>query len=266
MHRIIAYLRFLVVYSAAVTAAFVATAIFAVSHSTLSPYWTAAAQAATPQNAEFDQITVHRINVVEPDGTPRLILADKAEFPGSLFHGREVHRPDRQDAAGFLFVNDEGTEDGGLLFGGYRASDGTFHSWGHLSFDQYEQDQAMALQMSQDGPEESTAYEINDNGAGLITPEAMDAIEKIRNMPKQTSEERVAAKNAMAAAIAKYQIGLVPRASLSRAQNKSVALRLLDSEGRLRILLQVAANGTPSMEFFDVNGNITHRWPDSPSR
>jgi hypothetical protein len=34
------------------------------------------------RHPDFDQITVHRINVVEPDGTPRLIISDKAEFAG----------------------------------------------------------------------------------------------------------------------------------------------------------------------------------------
>jgi hypothetical protein len=44
---------------------------------------------------EFDRIRVHRIDVVEPDGTPRLIIADRTEYPGSFYHGREIDRPDR---------------------------------------------------------------------------------------------------------------------------------------------------------------------------
>ena len=34
------------------------------------------------------KITVHRINLVEPDGTPGLILAARAQFPGRFFKGR----------------------------------------------------------------------------------------------------------------------------------------------------------------------------------
>jgi hypothetical protein len=264
MHRIFAHPRFLMIYSGTLTAVFAVTVWFAVSHGVLFPH-TVVAEAAGSPNAEFDQITVHRINIVEPDGTPRLILADKAEFPGAFFHGQEIRRPDRQDTAGFLFMNDEGTEDGGLLFGGRKAGDGTYHAWGHLSFDQYEQDQAMALQMSQDGPEQSTAYQINDNGAGLITPEAMTAIEQAKSLPTDTPLERAAAGKTLAAALAKYPIQVVKRASLGRTPDKSVALCLRDPEGRARILLQVAADGTPSMQFYGARGNILHRWPEAPA-
>ena len=32
------------------------------------------------QHASFDEITVGRINIVEPDGTKRIILSNKAQF------------------------------------------------------------------------------------------------------------------------------------------------------------------------------------------
>jgi hypothetical protein len=35
---------------------------------------------------DFDELTVHRINIIEPDGTPRLIISDKAEFAGEFCH------------------------------------------------------------------------------------------------------------------------------------------------------------------------------------
>ena len=97
------------------------------------------------QPSSFDQITVRRINVVEPDGTPRMIISNKAEFAGEFYHGKEISRPDRRDSAGMLFLNDQGTENGGMLFGGYKSKDGAAHSFGHLSFDEYEQDQTLSL-------------------------------------------------------------------------------------------------------------------------
>lgn len=48
--------RFLVFYSGALTAVFVATVLYA----------------AAPRAKTFDEINVQRINVIEPDGTPRL--------------------------------------------------------------------------------------------------------------------------------------------------------------------------------------------------
>jgi hypothetical protein len=73
--------HFLTLYSAFLTAAFAVTVLMG-------------ARGSAP-NASFDQITVHRINVVEPDGTMRMVLSDKAEFPGSYYMGKEYPRPDR---------------------------------------------------------------------------------------------------------------------------------------------------------------------------
>src|SRR5215472_5113768 len=63
-------------------------------------------------------------------------LPTASSTPGviSASDRKEMPRPDRNDSAGMLFMNDEGTENGGMLFGGYQSSDGKFHSWGHLSF------------------------------------------------------------------------------------------------------------------------------------
>ena len=58
--------------------------------------------------ATFDQITVHRINVVEPDGTLRMVISNAANAPGSPFHNKIYPRADRK-IAGIIFMNDEGT-------------------------------------------------------------------------------------------------------------------------------------------------------------
>src|SRR5215469_14706583 len=127
--------RFLMVYSGVLTAVFAATI--------LGGLWT------RTQKAKFDQIDVQRINVWEPDGTLRMVISDKARFPGLIIRGKEYPHPRSQ--AGMLFFNDEGTENGGLIFGGYRDKDGKIiDSGGSLSFDQYEQDQIVQIEGSHD--------------------------------------------------------------------------------------------------------------------
>jgi hypothetical protein len=74
--------------------------------------------AASPKKTTFDEIEVKRINLVEPDGTLRLVIADKANFPGMIVKGKEY--PHDRGTAGMLFFNDEGTENGGLIFGGMK--------------------------------------------------------------------------------------------------------------------------------------------------
>jgi hypothetical protein len=95
----------------------------------------------------FDEIDVKRINLIEPDGTLRLVMADKAHFPGLIVKGKEY--PHDRQTAGMLFFDDEGTENGGLIFGGMKDKDGKVQSWGHLSFDQYSGDQVVVLDVEE---------------------------------------------------------------------------------------------------------------------
>jgi hypothetical protein len=250
MNRLLANPKFLAVYSGVLTVAFVLTVIFGTMRGVFS------------RRAAFDQITVHRINIVEPDGVPRLILSDKSEYPGSFYHGQEIARPDRTDSAGMLFMNDEGTENGGLLIGGYRGKDGSAHSWGHLSFDGYEQDQSLAIESEQNGGDRDVHYRINDNGPGPITPEAMNAFENVRKLPTNTAEERIAKEKAQTDVVAKYGLRGYPRADLSRNSDHSVALRLKDNAGHDRIVLRVAPDGKPSVEFFDDSGHAVRPWAE----
>src|SRR3954467_1116234 len=78
--------------------------------------------AASPRRPTFDEITVQRVNVVEPDGTLRMVLSDHTRLPGIIVHGKE--RPFPRPQAGMLFYNDEGSENGGLIFGGHRNAKG----------------------------------------------------------------------------------------------------------------------------------------------
>ena len=59
-------------------------------------------------------------------------------------------------------------------------------------------------------------------------------------------------QKAMSAVMAKYPMKLHARASIERDPDKSAVLRLRDPEGRTRILLRAASDGTPSMQFLDA--------------
>jgi hypothetical protein len=250
---------FLRIYSGLLTVTFVLTVSLGLARGDFALHRVSASEQQDSQHPTFDQITVHRINVVEPDGTPRLIISDKAEFAGEFYHGKEISRPDRQDSAGMLFLNDEGTENGGMLCGGYKSKDGAAHSFGHLSFDEYEQDQTLSLDTNQDGQERFSSYQINDNNITLMTPEVFSAYKKVHAMPDGPEKQK-----AMSAVMAKYPMKLHARASIERDPDKSAVLRLRDPEGRTRILLRVAPDGTPSMQFLDASGKVSHHWPDAP--
>jgi hypothetical protein len=251
--------HFLAIYSGLLTVAFFLTVSLGLARGDFTLHRVSASEQRDSRHLDFDELTVHRINIVEPDGTPRLIISDKAEFAGEFYHGKEISRSDRQDSAGILFLNDEGTENGGMLFGGYKSKDGAFHSFGHLSFDEYEQDQTLSLDTDQDGQERSSSYQINDNNSTLLTPEVFSAYKTVRAMPEGPEKQK-----AMATVMGKYPMKLHARASIERDPDKSAVLRLRDPKGRTRILLRVAADGTPSMQFLDASGKVSHHWPDTP--
>jgi hypothetical protein len=127
--------RWLIVYCGALTAAFAATLLMGAS--------------SAHRKGAFDELDVQRINVVEPDGTLRLVISNTAMAPGVIYHGRQYPHPDGRKTAGLIFYNDEGTENGGLVFDGSRDGSGKVSSHGHLSFDGYEQDQTLVVEASQ---------------------------------------------------------------------------------------------------------------------
>src|SRR5258708_15432141 len=112
--------RFLAIYSGVITAAFL--------------YSITTALAPPAKKVTFDEIEVKRINVVEPDGTLRLVISDKAHFPGLIVKGKEYPHETRK-TTGILFFDDEGTENGGLTFGGMKDKSGKGSRYGHPSFD-----------------------------------------------------------------------------------------------------------------------------------
>ncbi len=237
--------RFLTIYSGVLTVAFVVTVFTAFK--------------PAPQNASFDTLTVRRMNVVEPDGTPRMILSDKAEFPGAYLHGKDIPRTDR-DSAGMIFVNDEGTENGGLIFGGLKDAQGMVHSYGHLSFDRYDQDQVLNLEQNQDGNDRTSGLAINDTADYAITPQMFADSDRFHDLPQ--GPER-------AKSIAEFQRkypAYTNRAYLGRSADRSVGLSLKDEQGRERLRMIVKPDGAPAIELLDERGRVANELTASSAR
>jgi hypothetical protein len=238
--KLFASQRFLAIYSGVLTVVFAVTVICGF---------------AAPRNETFDQLTVHRINFVEPDGTPRLIISDRAEFPGAYMRGKEYPRPDRRDAAGMLFMNDEASEMGGLIWGGLKEKDGTIENHGHLSFDQYEQDQIFSVDAGREGPHKFSAIKIGERGDYPIQ-EAFDASLRIDKLPEAQREAEW--KKFFAT-----HTGDANRIYLGRSADKSASLRIKDEQGRDRLVLRVNAEGNPVIQFLDADGKVTKEFTGS---
>jgi hypothetical protein len=161
-----------------------------------------------------DEITVQRINIVEPDGTPRLIISNHAKLPGILVHGKE--KPLDRPQAGLIFLNDEGTEIGGLIFGGRKDKDGKVRdSGGSLSFDRYGANQVVQLLGVDDAEDRLAGLAVSDSPSG--------------------SDVR-------------------RRIWLGRGDDGAASLALLDGAGHKRIVMKVAENGESQISVLDATG------------
>src|SRR5256885_16011123 len=102
-----------------------------------------AAFARAVQKPKFDDIDVERINVIAPNGTPRLVISNAERAPDVIINGKTYHRSGSNEA-GMIFYNEEGSENGGMGFSGHTR-DGHVAANAGFMFDQYGQDQAVGL-------------------------------------------------------------------------------------------------------------------------
>lgn len=237
--------RFLMIYSGVLTLVFAGTVLMGAT--------------STTRNASFDQVTVHRINVVEPDGTMRMTISDAAEAPGSYFHNRDYPRPDRR-VAGIVFMNDEGTENGGLIFGGSKGKGDKVSSFGHLSFDNYDQNQTLVLQNSQDETDRKATYiQINDRPDWPIH-------ELAQTMRREGAMTDPAKRKALLGKFFRTHPRGSHRAFLGTRGDRSSELVLRDPRGHPRIVARVAADGKPVLQFLDADGKVIEQFPQAVKR
>lgn len=201
--------------------------------------------------AEFEEIDVGRINVREPDGTLRFVLSNRSQFPGDFYLGNESARPDRRDVAGLLFVNDEGTENGGLIQHGVLGKNGVEASLS-LTFDRFRQDQVLQLLHAEQNGATRTGVIVNDRPDPRRFSIA-DLKKEIAGIEAMSAEQR----EAKLAQLREEGHAGAQRAYLGTTGDRGSALTLCDAQGRTRLLLLVPAQGAPLLQVLDEKGHVT---------
>jgi hypothetical protein len=193
------------------------------------------------RNAKFKSIDVERINVREPDGTLRMVVSNRAAFPGLVHKGKERPHPGRTHAAGMLFFNDEGTENGGLIYSGKKSADGV-EAGASLTFDRYEQDQVLQLLQTDNGKQSMAGLIFSDRPD---VPMNFEASAKIYSA--KTEAEAEAARRAA-------NIGGAPRLFMGRSRDRNSVIMLQDATGMPRLMFLVTPEGKATIEFLDEKG------------
>ena len=212
-----------------------------------------AVSAFTQSPARTDELTVQRLNVVDANGTLRLVISGKDRMHPGILDGKMIDRA--RPVAGMIFFNDEGDEVGGLTITG-QERDGTRRANALLAFDQIKQDQTIAIAYSEANGQRSTGLTVWDRPETRLS----ELIDKLNAANKLTDP----AEREKAVQAARASVPPSPRrVFVGKNADRSAAIMLADGQGKARLSLRVDAAGQASIEFLDADGKVTQRWPSA---
>jgi hypothetical protein len=182
----------------------------------------AEAQASSPQRtATFDTLSVQRINIVDANGKPRLIIANSARFPDVEIHGK-VYKRSINDPAGLVFYDMNGKESGGLALAKLGSKD-----MANVTFDythQLTDGIRMIKEESADGARWRAGFEIFDRRPFKPDDDSSQGVERVSIADEDHNAQLV----------------------------------ISDVQGRPRIRIGVDATGTPAIAMLDEAGKVVY--------
>jgi hypothetical protein len=210
------------------------------------------------QRTRFTEIDVERINIVEPDGKLRMVLSNRPRSIGPIYQGKPFGYPGGS-RPGIIFFNDEGSENGGLSFSGRRLENGSYRAGAQIAFDQYDQDQALYLNYTDNNGDRRMGLTVADR-ADINIYEFVLRRDSINAMPDGPAKTAALAR-------LREPVNGVPlsaqRVYVGRDQSKSAIVNLGDRMGRTRLRLVVDSLDDARIEFLDEAGRVTRRIPET---
>src|SRR6186997_2574541 len=197
-------------------------------------------QSAAPKAT--DEITTQRLNIVDANGTLRMVLAGKDRMHPGVMDGVTIDRP--RPVAGMLFFNDEGDEVGGLTYTGTVAN-GRGRANAGLMFDQLKQDQTIGISYNESNGQRSAGFQVWDRSDTVRLSELIAKLNAANKIPAGAERDK---------AIADIRSTAPPgprRVFVGKTQDKASAIVLADAQGKPRITLMVDATGNPRIELLD---------------
>ncbi|MBO3098342.1 hypothetical protein [Gelidibacter pelagius] len=181
------------------------------------------------ENQKFSEIDVERINIIEKDGTVKMIITNVDRFPNGkdLINGKPTNES-RKKRSGMLFFNEDGIECGGFIYDGRKNENG--HSAGlSLTYDQYDGDQVMQL-ITQDYMKDDKRY---------VTSNLV-----FNDQTGKTSSQ------------------MVPRMMLGKTGAGSNGLFILADDGSPRAMFYVDKDNNAKLDFYDDKGTVISSFPE----
>jgi hypothetical protein len=207
-------------------------------------------QAPAPQ--KIDELTVQRLNVVDANGTLRLVISNRDRMHPGVLDGVTINRP--RPVAGLLFFNDEGDEVGGLTITG--SDDNGRRADALLAFDQLKQDQIVGISYSERDGQRSAGLQVWDRSE-LPLSDLIRALNSANQLPAGPGRDQ-----AVQAARALAPPG-PRRVFVGKNTDKAATVSLADGAGKPRLVLKVDPDGNASIDFLDADGKSVQRIPAS---
>ncbi|RQO40192.1 hypothetical protein DBR39_04380 [Chryseobacterium sp. KBW03] len=215
----------------------------------------------TDGHQKFTEIDVERINIVEKDGTVKMIITNVGKFPNGedRINGSPTNKT-RKKRSGMLFFNEDGIECGGFIYDGQKNKNG--HSSGlSLTYDQYDGDQVMQL-LTQD-------YRKGDKrivSSGLYFNDRPSKESQTKTGEIMAELDLLKDQEAIQKKYKEYEqqglIGGAPRMLLGKTKDENNGLFLFDSKGQPRARFCVDKNNEAKLDFLDDKGNVTASFPE----
>ena len=214
-------------------------------------------------NQKFNEIDVERINIVEKDGTVKMVITNVGRFPNGneKINGKPTNEK-RKKRSGMLFLNEDGIECGGLIYDGKKSANG--HSAGlSLTYDQYDGDQVMQL-LTEDYREGDKRFVtsglmFNDRPSKesqIKTGEIMKELDELGKKDPKAADEKYKLYES------KGLVGGAPRVMLGKSRNENNGLFLFDNKGMPKAMFYVDKENSAKLDFFDDKGNTIASFPE----
>jgi len=209
--------------------------------------------------SHFKEISAERINVIESNGQLRMVISNKERSPEVMAYGKPINPPiPGGNRPGLIFYNDEGTENGGLVFMGGKDSSGKYRATGHFSFDQYNQNQVLYLTYADENGEQNTGLHIDDWQTTPVFWEWRAKYKKAQQLPDGPAKDSLL-KKLMEPTVG--QKAVAQRVFVGKDDRKTAIIMLADRMGKPRLQLLVDSMGAARLNFLDEKGNITYSLP-----
>lgn len=199
----------------------------------------------------FDEINVKRINIIEKDGTIRMVISNKELQHSGRMNGKDWAKRERQ--AGMIFFNDNGDECGGLIYENKKRSDGSIKNGMSITMDQYKDDQVIQILNNESIKGDKMTSERGFSVNGFKSLDGIDARNKAYEEAEKITDEKL--RNEKLREISKNQ-GSNKLLFLGKTTGNSQGLFIADQNGQPKLMVYVDEKGQPKIQTFNEKGEV----------